>query len=145
MDNITDGSEIEQKHILTFYCGGGKYAFDIMSVRDIIEIPSITRLPLTADYIEGVINLRGKVIPVMNFNKRLGLSEGVYTDKSCVIVVESNGSPYGVIVERTGDASVYSSVQFAPSPVENSFISGYIVQDAERTPLIDSVRLAENE
>lgn len=145
MDNITGGTEIGQKHILTFYCSGGKYAFDIMSVRDIIEIPPITRLPLTAEYIEGVINLRGKVIPVMNFNKRLGLPEGVYTDKSCVIVVESNGSPYGVIVERTGDASIYSSAQFAPSPVENSFISGYIVHDSERTPLIDSVRLAENE
>lgn len=135
----------KSRHMLTFYSGGGKYAFDIMSVRDIIEIPHITRIPLVDGYIEGVINLRGKVIPVMDFNKRLGLSAGVYNEKSCIIVVEANGSGYGVIVERTGDAVVYPEERFAKSPVGNSFVSGYVVWDNKRIQLIDCVSLAEKE
>ena len=73
---------------LSFFLGEEEYALGILSVREIIGLIDITPLPQTPDYVKGVINLRGKIIPVIELRAKFGLDSVDYTEQTCVIVVE---------------------------------------------------------
>lgn len=123
--------------ILTFEVDGVFYAFEILSVTDIIEIPEITPIPKTPDYLLGVINLRGKVVPVMDFRKRLGLSDTEYTRKSCIIVVEINSMQIGILVDCVYDVENVVPEQVAPSPVINGTVAYFITSEERRISLLN--------
>jgi len=73
---------------LTFALGDESYAVDVRKVREIIRLTSITSVPQMPAFIKGVINLRGKIIPVIDLRARFGLSEAATTDKTCIVVVQ---------------------------------------------------------
>lgn len=73
---------------LTFKLGGEEYGIEILKVREIIGMMDITSVPRTPDFVKGVINLRGKVIPVIDLRKKFGLEEAEITDETCIIVVD---------------------------------------------------------
>src|ERR1044071_4866255 len=73
---------------LAFYLGREEYGIEIMKVREIIGVQDITAVPHTPDYVKGVINLRGKVIPVLDLRLKLGMSELDHTQSTCIIVVQ---------------------------------------------------------
>ena len=73
---------------LTFSLAGEEYGIGILKVKEIIGMMEITRVPQTPSYVKGVINLRGKVIPVIDLRKKFGLEDGEYTERTCVVVVE---------------------------------------------------------
>ena len=73
---------------LTFRLGDEEYGLGILTVREIIGVIDITPLPQTPDYVKGVINLRGKIIPVMELRSRFGLAAVEYGEETCIIVVE---------------------------------------------------------
>lgn len=73
---------------LTFVLGGESYAVDVRKVREIIRLTSITSVPQMPAFIRGVINLRGKIIPVIDLRIRFGLGEAATTDKTCIVVVQ---------------------------------------------------------
>lgn len=123
--------------ILTFEADGNYYAFDILSVTDIIEIPEITPVPKTPGYLLGVMNLRGKVVPVMDFRKRLGLPDTEYTRKSCIIVVEINSMQIGVLVDCVYDVENILPEQIAVSPVINSTVAYFITTEDKRISLLN--------
>ncbi|MBR6101653.1 MAG: chemotaxis protein CheW [Ruminococcus sp.] len=129
--------------LLTFDCGGQVYAFDLTDVTDIIEVPEITVLPMVADYILGIMNLRGKVVPVMEFAGRMGFPQPEYDEHSCIIVVDCEGALLGIKVPRVIDAEAYEKDQLSPSPVDNSCVRGYIELKERRVTVIDCVRLSE--
>ncbi|MBR6874562.1 MAG: purine-binding chemotaxis protein CheW [Ruminococcus sp.] len=129
--------------LLTFSCNDQIYAFDIVSVTDIIEVPEITRLPMVAEHILGIMNLRGKVVPVMDFAGRMGFPAPEYDEHSCIIVLDCEGSPLGIKVPRVIDAEAYDDYDISPSPVENSCITGYIQLRGRRVSIIDCVILSE--
>ncbi len=129
--------------LLTFECCGNIYAFDILSVLDIIEIYDITPIPLVADHILGMINLRGKAVPVMDLAKRMKLGDPDYTEQSCMIVVDCEGSPLAIKVERVIDAESYSKIGMSLSPVENSLVVGYAYLNDRRVTVLDCIRLSE--
>lgn len=131
------------EQLLTFGCGDQIYAFDIISVTDIIELPEITRLPMVAEHILGIMNLRGKVVPVMDFAARMGFPEPEYNEHSCIIVVDCEGTLLGVKVERVIDAEAYDSDDISSSPIENSVITGYITLKERRIAVIDCIALSE--
>ena len=129
--------------LLTFECCGGIYAFDILSVLDIIEFYDITPIPLVAKYIPGMINLRGKAVPVMDLALRMKLGEPEYNEQSCMIVVDCEGSSLAVMVERVIDAESYSKMGMSLSPVENSLVVGYAYLNDRRVTVLDCLKLAE--
>ena len=92
---------------LTFQLAGEEYGIEIQKVREIIGIMNITALPRTPQFVKGVINLRGKVIPVVDLRLRFALPETVKTEKTCIIVVEIGGDTMpvqiGVIVDAVSD------------------------------------------
>jgi purine-binding chemotaxis protein CheW len=103
-NKITDSSGPAQK-LLSFGLGREEYGLDILAVREIIGLIDITPLPRTPDYVKGVINLRGKIIPVIELRKRFGMPSVQDTEETCIIVVdvptdgESEPRLMGVVVD----------------------------------------------
>ena len=77
---------------LTFKTGGETFAIDILDVKEIIEIEAITRVPMMPAFIIGIINLRGRVVPVVDLSSRLGRTTSTMSKKSCIVLVEVNHS-----------------------------------------------------
>ncbi len=79
------------------------YGLEISAVREIITMQPITEVPGTEDYIEGVINLRGRVIPVFNLHRRFNLAEGEITRSTRIVVVEVEGNSIGMVVDGVSE------------------------------------------
>ncbi len=88
---------------VVFTLGKEEYGIDIGKVQEIIRLPSITRLPNTVDYILGIINLRGCVIPIVDTKKKFMFIDSEITDDTRVIIVEIEGSRVGLIVDEVSE------------------------------------------
>ncbi len=103
---ISSGSEREGKY-LTFSLGDEEYGIGILKVKEIIGMMRITPVPQTPEFVKGVINLRGKVIPVIDLRLRFGMKENGYTDRTCIVVVEIGGPEgklhIGVVVDSVSE------------------------------------------
>lgn len=127
LDNVVkyDGEgNMEMHHMVGFMVGCEEYCVDILKVQEIIRMMDITRIPNSPDYAEGVINLRGRVIPVIDFRKRFSLAEAS-TDNSQtqrIVVVEIAGSTVGLIVDQVTQVIKLTTDQVSPTPetVKNS-------------------------
>jgi len=105
---------------LTFILGDEEYGVGIMKVREIIGVMEITVVPHTPDNIKGVINLRGRVIPVMDLRLKFGMEEKEYTDRTCVIVVEVQGNNgpihVGLLVDEVSEVMNILNEDIEPPP-----------------------------
>lgn len=84
---------------VSFNLDGEKFGVDILSVREIVRMQPITRLPNVPDFIEGVINLRGEIIPVINLRRQLGMPPKESDEKSRIMVIELGDKKVGLIVD----------------------------------------------
>ncbi len=84
---------------LTFFLADEVYGVEIAYVTEIIGIQKITNIPEMPEYIRGVINLRGKVIPVMDVRTRFRMDQREYDERTCIIVVDISGTTVGLVVE----------------------------------------------
>lgn len=129
--------------LLTFSANEESYGFYILDVADIIEIPEITMIPTAPPYVLGLMNHRGKAVPVMDLRRRLGLPEGEYDERSCVIVIEVNTLQCGLLVDRVSDVENVTPEVIARSPVENGIVRGFIIrEDQPRISVLDPRALA---
>ena len=105
---------------LTFTLGREEYGIGILKVREIIGLLEITSVPRTPDHIKGVINLRGKVIPVISLRSKFGIPEEEPTDRTCIIVVEIGGTggaiPIGIIVDSVSEVLNIPGEDIEPTP-----------------------------
>jgi purine-binding chemotaxis protein CheW len=105
-ENASVLSEKQGKY-LTFALGKEEYGLEILKVREIIGYMAITAVPQTPDYVQGVVNLRGQVIPVIDLRSKFGMARAETTDETCIIVVETAGggrkSSTGIIVDRVSE------------------------------------------
>jgi purine-binding chemotaxis protein CheW len=113
---------------LTFSLAAEEYGLEILKVREIIGIMDITSMPQMPAYVKGVINLRGKVIPVIDLRLKFGLEPAEYTEQTCIVVVDV-GSLVGVIVDTVQEVLDIDSAQIDPPPplganVDTSFVMG---------------------
>ena len=95
-NNALNGEEIQ---VVAFKLRKEEYGFNILSVQEIKGLTDITRVPFTPDFIKGVINLRGSVLPVIDLKKRLGLQDAPYTDSTRIIIVKIDDISVGMIVD----------------------------------------------
>ena len=118
---------------LTFKLGVEEYGLEILKVQEIIKMMDITRVPRTPTFVRGVINLRGKVIPVVDLRLKFGMESRETTDKTCVIVVQvsnANGAvTMGTIVDEVSEVLDINGEQIEPAPefgtsVNTDFILG---------------------
>jgi purine-binding chemotaxis protein CheW len=101
---------------LTFFLAGEEYGLEILKVSEIIGMQPITRVPRTPAHIRGVINLRGKVIPIMELRARFGMPRDG-TEETCIIVVQVAGIQTGVIVDKVSEvvSIVDAEIEDAPT------------------------------
>ena len=113
--------------IVGFRIGNETYGVRIGSVREIVRVPEITAVPSAPDSIEGVINLRGKIIPVMDLRKRFGLTEITTDKKNRILVVEVDNKLLGLIVNSASEVlKIPPSEVEAPGSVFADGESGYV-------------------
>lgn len=88
---------------LTFELADEEYGVEILKVKEIIGIMNITSVPQTPEYVKGVINLRGKVIPVIDLRRKFGMKTEEYTERTCIIVVDLNNMVTGIVVDSVSE------------------------------------------
>ena len=107
MDQADKVMEEKEGKYLTFSLVDEEYGIGILKIREIIGMMPITSVPQTPPFVKGVINLRGKVIPVMDLRLRFGMAESEYTERTCIIVVEMEGTAgtvqIGIVVDAVSE------------------------------------------
>ena len=114
---------------MTFYLAEEEYGIEILRVREIIGMMKITAVPRTPEYIRGVLNLRGKVIPVVDLRLKFGMEATEQTEETCIIVVETEDSERGIIVDKVSEVLAIPVDAAKPPPyfgeeVDTSYIRG---------------------
>ena len=121
-------TEQEGKY-LAFILNNETYGIEILRVREIIGLMDVTTVPQTPEYMKGVINLRGKVIPVIDLRLKFSMQEKEHTDETCVIVVEVNNTSIGIIVDSVSEVLEITRGEIEESPhfgqdIDTSYIMG---------------------
>ena len=110
----------EESKYLTFALSNEEYGIGIMKVREIIGMLPITQVPRMPAFLKGVINLRGKVIPVIDLRSKFGLGARDYTDRNCIIVVETAGGggglQMGIVVDSVSEVLNIRQADLAQTP-----------------------------
>lgn len=118
---------------LTFALSNEKYGLQILKVQEIIGMMHITQVPQSPRYMRGVINLRGKIIPVIDLRLKFGMESVPYDDKTCIVVVEATigGKEFsvGTVVDTVLEVVTFDAAKIEPAPdygrsVETAFILG---------------------
>jgi purine-binding chemotaxis protein CheW len=131
---------------LTFALAEEEYGLEILKVREIISMSEITSVPKTPEFVKGVINLRGKVIPVIDLRLKFAMEEVPYTDETCIIVVDVSGIEMGIIVDHVSEVLdiVGGDIEDAPefgASVDIDFILGMGKAEGRVTILLDISRV----
>jgi purine-binding chemotaxis protein CheW len=110
----------QQGQYLTFQVANEGLGINIHEVKEIIEISNITRVPMTPDYIRGVINLRGNVVPVVDLSSRLSHEKSVITKRSCIVLVEISADgetqSIGMLVDQVNEILEIPKENIQPAP-----------------------------
>ena len=107
IDTAIDAMVNREGKYLTFTLAEEEYGIGILKIKEIIGMMPITSVPQTPDFVKGVINLRGKVIPVVDLRRRFGMEAIDYTERTCIIVVEIQGQAgmvmIGIVVDSVSE------------------------------------------
>jgi len=101
---------------LTFFLAGEEYGIEILSVHEIIGMLPITSVPGTPNYIFGIVNLRGKIIPIVDLRRKFGMESKAQTAETCIIVVNVQGVEVGIVVDRVSEVINIDSGDIEPPP-----------------------------
>jgi purine-binding chemotaxis protein CheW len=124
---------IESQQYLTFLVGGEMYAVGILNVKEIIEYGQLTEIPMLPDFIRGVINLRGAVVPVIDLAARFGGTQTVIGRRTCIVIVEMRTDEarheIGIVVDAVSEVLEISPANIEPAPrfgarIRADFIAG---------------------
>jgi len=114
---MSDTQTIQTKQYLTFTLGEEKYATDVSKVKEVLELASITRVPKTPNFMKGVINLRGSVVPVIDLRLKFDLPEAEATVDTCIIVLEINLDDEMIVIGAVAD-NVHEVIEFSQEDIE---------------------------
>lgn len=123
--------------LVSFNLDQEEYGVDVLKVREIIRMPIVTRVPNTPYYVEGVINLRGKVVPIICMRKKFGLTEAENDKQTRIMVMDMEGELMGFIVDSVSEVIRISGSEIQPSPamvaggIDQECIAG-VINQAER-------------
>ncbi|SIN76077.1 MULTISPECIES: chemotaxis protein CheW [Halodesulfovibrio] len=140
----------ELMQLVTFSIGEEEFGVDILKVQEIIRTMEITKVPKAPDFVEGVINLRGKVIPIIDLRRRFGLSSKEHDKHTRIIVIEINNMIVGFVVDSVSEVLRIPAGTVEPPPavvagMESEYISGVGKLQDRLLILLDLDRLLSNE
>ena len=148
MDDISE--DTQKGKFLTFSIGQESYGFEIKHVTEIIGIQEITEVPELPNYVKGIINLRGKIIPVMDVRLRFKKEPREYNDRTCIVVIDIRDISIGLIVDQVAEVVVIASENIVPPPAiktgfHNRYIKGIGKVGSEVKLLLDCDKLLTDE
>lgn len=113
--------------VVTFRVGNEDYGIHIMRVQEIIRVIDAVKVPKSPSYVDGVVNLRGKIVPIIDLRKRMGKSVTSITEASRIIIVDAGGRLAGLVVDVVIDVIMLNSEYIEPCPsIDSSKRSDYI-------------------
>jgi purine-binding chemotaxis protein CheW len=129
MDQSQKKLDDELIQLVTFSIGEEEFGVDILKVQEIIRTMEITKVPRAQDFVEGVINLRGKVIPIIDLRRRFGLASKAYDKHTRIIVIEISNMIVGFVVDSVSEVLRIPAGTVEPPPavvagMESEYISG---------------------
>ena len=132
----------ETERFLTLTLGDEFFALDIYSVREILDMTEITRIPQTPAFMSGVVNVRGNAVPVIDLRLKLRLDEARYDAFTVMIVLNVDDRVVGIVVDSVSDVIALNAEQIRPTPefgasVDTRFISGIGTVDDRMLILLD--------
>lgn len=137
---------------MTFQTGNEVYGISISYVNEIIVVQPITTIPEVPDYVKGLINLRGKIIPVIDVRTRFNLKPIEYTDRTCIIVLDVKSMTIGLIVERIAEVENILDEDIVPPPkignkenIQNKYVYGVARTKDNVKLLLDPEKLIKDE
>ncbi len=147
--NAVDHADVTE--MLSFEISDAIYAIEIKYIKEIIGVDQITIVPKIPDYIKGVINLRGKVVPVISVRRRVDMDEIPYDSRTCIIVLEfEDGEQVGIIVDRVQEVVDVKPGDISKTPDSkninaNRYIKSIIHLDNDIRLLIDCNKLINDD
>ena len=149
-DEETRKKEVLGGKFLTFFLAGEEYGIEILRVQEIIGIMPVTCVPGTPDYICGIINLRGKIIPIVDIRKKFGMEAKEYNSETCIIVVNVQGMEAGAVVDRVSEVIYIADEDIEPAPsfgkdVNIDFILGIGKSQSKVKILLDIDRVVSSD
>ncbi len=125
MNFLKNGGEV-----LLFTIDEVVYGIEISYINEIIGIEQITVVPKVPDYIKGVINIRGKIVPIISVRKRFGKEEIPYDERTCIIVLEfDNNSQVGIIVDRVREVAQATPEEICETPTHKNVNSSHYIKN----------------
>jgi len=130
--------------LVSFNLGGEEYGIEVLKVREIIRLPSLTKTPNTAHFIEGIINLRGRVIPIISLRKRFNLPDEEQNSQTRIIIMDVAENLVGFIVDSVAEVIRLRGSEIQPPPtlilsgqtgVDQEYITG-VYNHGERLLII---------
>lgn len=140
----------DEKQFVVFELGRETYGLDIATVREIITMQTITQVPRTVEYVEGVINLRGRVIPVFNLHKKFDLQAKEASRSTRIVVVEVEGNTIGMIVDGVSEVlRISNDIVERPnsiiSDVDTEYLAGVAKLEERLVILLDLEKVLSRE
>jgi purine-binding chemotaxis protein CheW len=134
------------REVLVFVLGAEEYAVDILKVQEIRGYEKVTPIPAAPDYLKGVVNLRGIIVPVIDMRVKFGLAEPKYDSFTVVIILRLAQRTIGIVVDAVSDVVGLARDDVKPAPqlgtlVDSSFIAGLGTQDDRMVLLLDIEKL----
>ncbi|MBO8129646.1 MAG: chemotaxis protein CheW [Peptococcaceae bacterium] len=136
---VSSGSQL-----VIFKLSDQRYAVPVNRTSEIIRMVDITPVPRSDAYVEGIINLRGKVVPVLNLHRKMGLPEGERSRDSRIVVIENGEERIGMIVDGVDEVSTYEEDELDSPPSvagDNPFIKGVVKRKEDLWLLLDLDRV----
>ncbi len=123
------GEDTQHGRYLTFCLGEEIFGIQIEYVTEIIGLQPVTKVPEVASYIKGIINLRGKIIPVVDMRLKFGKASIEYDDRTCIIVVDTDNMMVGLIVDKVAEVMTIDDENVVPPPsyktgIKNRYLQG---------------------
>lgn len=115
-DSVENIKDVHELQLVVFRLAREEYGLPITRVQEINRLAPITKLPQTPSFMEGIINLRNRIIPVIDLRKRFQLEVTEHTDNTRIIIVEVNGQTIGVIVDAVNEVVRLEQEQIEPPP-----------------------------
>lgn len=128
--DVVKSNELTQ--LVSFHLDNEEYGVEVLKVREIIRMVNITHMPNTPPYVEGIINLRGKVIPIISMRRKFGLTDAENNNQTRVIIMDVGGELLGFTVDSVSEVIRISASEIQPSPsvaaggVGQEYIDGVI-------------------
>ena len=154
MDQAVKAMVEREGKYLTFTLAEEEYGIGILKIKEIIGMMPITSVPQTPEFVKGVINLRGKVIPVIDLRLRFGMGEIDYTERTCIIVVEIDGQVgtvlIGIVVDSVSEVLNVKGDDIADTPtfgtkLNTEYILGMAKMEGGVKILLDIDQVLSNE